>query len=97
MFIFHINVHTHVHTNAYTSCYNTYIHIPCYNVCTPCQLHISYSILSFPFHHSIELARPGENENRADASSDMQQSLFAELQGVNNTEGFEPMRGNMMI
>ena len=54
-----------------------------------------------PYCHShsasVEVTRPGDNDMAAGSSSNMQQSLFAELQGCSNTEGFEPMRGNMII
>ena len=49
-----------------------------------------------PLYNSVEIIRhSGDNDNTDPSSVAMQQSLFAELQG--NVEGFEPMRGIMII
>ena len=72
--------------NVYTACHNIHMFM----------FHISYSILSFPFYHSIEMTRLGDNDKAADSST-IQQSLFNELQGCSSSEGFEPMRGNVII
>lgn len=49
----------------------------------------------FIFHTSVEIInQPGEMNSSATTT---QQSLFAELQSSNNTEGFEPMRGIVIM
>lgn len=60
------------------------------------KIHTPYSILSFSFCHSVEIVgRMAVNEITDQSTVGKQQSLFAELQG--NTEGFEPMRGNVIV